>query len=125
MPQSPQDLPPQAQRMIGELQQQQQKLQQLGEQKNQFKAEKIQIEKALDALEETDKNEEVFKVVGPVVVKSERDDLIEELKDKKETMEVKMESMEKKEKDIQEKARDNQQKLQKMMSGGEQAGEAG
>lgn len=125
MPQSLEDLPPQAQQLIAQLQKQQQQLQQLGEQRQQIKAQERQIEKALDSLEETEEEEDVFKVVGPVVVKSTRDELIDELEERKETMEVKLGSVKKKEKKIQEGAKKGQEKLQKLMSGGEEPEKAG
>lgn len=125
MPQSPQDLPPQAQQMIGKLQRQQQQLQQLGEQRNQLRAQKMQIETALEALEEASEDEEVFKVAGPIIVKSTRDDLIEELEEEKEDMEVKLKSVEKKEGKVKEGAKKNQQELQEMLSGGQRTEEAG
>lgn len=110
--------------MIGELQQQQQQLQQMEEQKMELKAQKMQIDKAVEALKETGEDEEVFRVVGPTVIKSERDELLEDLKEKQETLEVKLESLQKKEDEIEDEAKEKQKELRNMMSGGD-SGEAG
>lgn len=104
MARSPQDLPPQAQEMIGELQEQQQQLQQIAEQKNQIEAQKKQIEMAFDALDDAGDDAEVFRVVGPVGIKSDREEVEEELTDMKETMDVRLDSMERKEDNIREGA---------------------
>lgn len=115
---SPQDLPPEAQQMVQKLQKQKQQLEQIGERKNRFKAEDKRLEEGLKALEGADEDKEVFKVVGPVGIKADRDDLEEELSGKKERIESEIESMEDKEDEIEEKAKENQSKLREMMSGG-------
>ena len=86
MPQNPQNLPPEAQQMIGELQQSQQQLQQMEQHKMELRAQKSQIDKAVEALKETGEDEEVFRVVGPTVIKSNRNDLLEDLEEKQETL---------------------------------------
>ncbi len=108
-----------AKQMIGELQKQQQQLQQIDEHKHQIKAQQKYLDKAFDALEDVDEDDDVFRVVGPIGVKSDKEELMEELTDMKEKMETQLKSMESKEDSIQEKAQENQKKLQKMMSGGQ------
>lgn len=115
---SPQDLPPEAQDKIQKLQKQKRKLEQIGEQKNRFKAEDKRLEEGIKALDEADEDKEVFKVVGPVGIKSNREDLKEELSGKKERIKSEIESMENKENDIRESAKENQSKLREMMAGG-------
>lgn len=115
---SPQDLPPEAQDKIQKLQKQKRKLEQIGEQKNRFKAEDKRLEEGIKALDEADEDKEVFKVVGPVGIKSNREDLKEELSGKKERIKSEIESMENKENEIRESAKENQSKLREMMAGG-------
>ncbi|KXA94410.1 hypothetical protein AKJ37_07630 [candidate division MSBL1 archaeon SCGC-AAA259I09] len=115
---SPQDLPPEAQDKIQKLQKQKRKLEQIGEQKNRFKAEDKRLEEGIKALDEADEDKEVFKVVGPVGIKSNREDLKEELSEKKERIKSEIESMENKENEIRESAKENQSKLREMMAGG-------
>ncbi len=124
MEQSPNKMPPQAQQMIGKLQQQQQQLQQMEEQKMELRAHKMQIDRAIEALEETDDGEDVFKVVGPAVIKTEKGNFLEDLKETQETLEIKLDSIDKKEGKIEEDAKKNQEKLRDLMSGGD-SGEAG
>lgn len=121
---SGQSMPPQAQQMINELQQQKQQLQQMAEQKNLLEARKRQVEEALDALDDVDGDKEVFRVVGPVGIKTEQDDLTENLSDEKEKLGVQLESVESKQEDLEEEAKEKQQKIQEMMSGGQQAGKS-
>lgn len=82
--------------------------------------EKKELEKALDALDEANEDDEVFKVVGPAVIKSNRESLNDNFGEKKESLDVKLSSLEKKESQIQEKAQNLQQELQKTMTGGEE-----
>ncbi|MFW6386266.1 MAG: prefoldin subunit [Candidatus Hadarchaeota archaeon] len=115
---NPSNLPPQAQEMIEELQERKKQLQQINEQRNRFKFEQKRTEKALEAINNAEEEKEVFKVVGPVGIKSTQKELKEELSEDKDKIEAKLSSMGKKEEKIREEAEGKQQKLREMMSGG-------
>lgn len=120
-----QNMPPQAQEMINELQKQKQQLQQLGERKNLLKSNIRRIEDALEALDEADESKEVFRVVGPVGIKSEKGELTNKLSSQKDNMEARLESVGSKEEKVRDKAMEKQNKLQQMLSGGQEPGRSG
>jgi prefoldin beta subunit len=72
-------------------------------QKENFKLEKIETENALKSIKEGD---ELYKIVGPIMVKKSFNELEEELKEKAETIDVMLKSLEKKEGLIIEKIKE-------------------
>ena len=60
----------------------------------------VEIESALKELEKTDK---AYKIIGNVMVLGKKDELKEELANKKEVMELRIKNLEKQEKQIKEK----------------------
>lgn len=113
---NPNDLPPEAQEMAQKLQKQIRRLDQIGERKNRFEAENKWLNEGIKALDESNDNEEVFKVTGPVGIKSNKEDLREELSGKIDQIESEIESMKDMEDEIEAKARENQGKLRELMS---------
>ncbi len=83
-------LPPEAQQTIAQLQTFQQQLQATLVQKETLAVQKIEIEKALEELEKTEEEENVYKIVGPVLVKTKKEKLVNELKEKLEEIEVRI-----------------------------------
>lgn len=118
MSQNPNNLPPEAQQMLQQLQQQQQTLQQLNNKKQQLEMQKNEVQKAIDELDKTEGEKKVFKVAGPVLIESNKDDLQDEMNEKKESIGIKLNSIDKKMSKTEESAIENQQKLQKMVAGG-------
>lgn len=78
---------------------------------------KIESEKALEELKKAKDKEEVFKIVGPVLVKSTKSELIKELGEKKETAELRLKSLEKQEEMLRKKLEENQKKLEGLFKG--------
>ncbi len=104
-----------AQKYLMELQTIQAQLQNIAIQKETFTIQNIEIEKALEELEKTDDNEEVFKAVGPILIKTKKDVMVTELKEKKEMAEVRLKSLDKQEAEFQGKIQEGQQKLQELL----------
>lgn len=96
------DLDEETQIKIRELQILEQNFQQLLMQKNAFSMEKNETELILDELEKT--NDEVFRIIGgQVVIKSNKEKIMEEMNRKKELIEKRMKSIYEQEKDSSEK----------------------
>ncbi|MCD4666697.1 prefoldin subunit beta [archaeon] len=96
-----------AENKIQQLQMLEQSIQNLIMQKQNFQAKLLESE---NALKELDKNpKEIYKIVGNIMVASEKNELEEELKKNKEMMDVRVKNIEKQEIMIKEKA----EKLQK------------
>ena len=73
--------------MLVQMQTLQTQYQTIALQKETLALQKIETEKALEELKKTKDKEDVFKIVGPVLVKSTKADLVKELSDKKEMTE--------------------------------------
>ena len=107
-------LPPAAQQLIMQLQTYQQQLQSSAMQRESFSVQKIEFERALEELEKT-KESEVYKSVGPILVKTAKEEMKKELKSKLEMFDLGVKKMEKQEEKIREKAKETQDKLKAML----------
>ena len=81
---SGQQMPPWLQEQIAKMQQAQQSLQSILAQKQQVEMEKTESERALEELQKVSDDEHVFKFAGNIMIKSNKQKLIEELEEKKE-----------------------------------------
>jgi prefoldin beta subunit len=104
-------LPPETQQTLMQLQTFQQQLEMVLLQKNSLTVQKTEIEKALEELEKTEEGKDVFKIVGPILVKTTKENLISELKEKLESIELRLKSLEKQEEKLREKIKEKQEKL--------------
>jgi len=89
------------QEKINQLQLIEQNMQNFLMQKQQFQTQMIEIESALKELEKTDN---AYKIIGNIMVNTNKDDLMKDLKEKKETISLRIKTLEKQENDIKEKA---------------------
>ena len=86
---------------IGQLQMFEQSLQNFLAQKQQFQVQFVEVESALGELDGTDK---AYKIVGNIMVESDKNELKADLQSKKEMLELRIKTMEKQETQIREKA---------------------
>lgn len=101
---------------VAELQILEQSIQNLLLQKQNFQAQVLETENALNELKKT--KEKPYKIVGTVMVITNKEDLEKELNSKKDILNLKIKNMEKQEAQIKEKATKLQQEIVKTMSGG-------
>lgn len=97
---------------IGQLQALEQNLQHILAQKQSIQSQLIDIDSALEALKESNKNQ-TFKIVGAVMIESPKENLLKDLNSKKEIIEVKIKSTEKQEKKIKENLKSIQEDVLK------------
>lgn len=102
-------------------QKQMQELQFLEHQLQQFlmqrQAFQIEINEASNALEEIKKtDDDVYKIIGEVMLKSDKNTLIKELEEKKKLTELKTKSIEKQEKFLEEKTETLKEELMKSVN---------
>ncbi|HIG98014.1 TPA: prefoldin subunit beta [Candidatus Woesearchaeota archaeon] len=97
MPNVPED----TQEKIRQLQMLEQALQQLMMQKQAFQ---LQLMEAETALKELGTSEEAYKILGNIMVLAKKEEVENELKDKKETTELRISALEKQEAKTREKA---------------------
>ncbi len=86
---------------ISQLQMFEQSLQNFLGQKQQFQIQLVEIESALSELENTDK---AYKIVGNIMVESDKEELKSDLNSKKEMLELRIRTMEKQEAQVRERA---------------------
>jgi prefoldin beta subunit len=100
------------QEKINKLSTMEQSLQQFLAQKQQFQAQLIEINSALEALEGTEK---AYKIVGNVMIDAKKDDLKKELTEKKEMVDIRVKTLEKQEEKTREKTQELQAEVMKEM----------
>jgi len=95
------DMPKETQESIGRLQMIEQNIQALLMQKQQFQGQLFELESALKEIEKTD---DAFKIVGNVMIKTDKAALKAELTSKKEIVDLRLKNIDKQEKQLKEKA---------------------
>ena len=86
---------------IGQLQMFEQSLQNFLGQKQQFQVQLVEVESALSELGNTDK---AYKIVGNIMVETDKNELKSDLQSKKEMLELRIKTMEKQESQVRERA---------------------
>jgi prefoldin beta subunit len=111
------ELPPQIQEQLVRLQQLQQTLQSVVTQKQQLELELNETDKALSELEKSTDDTPVYKSVGSILVKSNRQVLMGELKERKELLTTRVTVLGKQEERTRERLKEVQEKLQERLQG--------
>ena len=91
------ELPPSVKQRIARLQQLQQTLNVIIVERQRLEAELIEVKDALEELQKSPDDVMVYKAVGPILVQSDKQKLIEELNEKKELTETRLKLLEKQE----------------------------
>ena len=109
------ELPPWLREQLARLQQLQQNLQAIMMQKQQVELEVSETERALEELKKTTADDTVYKLAGPLLVKSNRDNLIKELEEKKELSNTRTVVLGKQESRVKENLKEVESKINQMM----------
>lgn len=105
------------QQLLMQAQNYQQQIQNIITQKETLKLQEIEIKKALEELEKTNE-ENVYKISGPILVKTTKESITQELKDKQELIQARIKTLERNEEKIKEKIEELREKLMQQSSGG-------
>jgi len=105
-------LPPQIQQRLLRLQQLQQTLQGVMAQKQQLTLQLNEVEQAANELEKLTETAVIYKSIGALLVKSEKDKVTTELTERKELLKMRVEVLGKQETRLRTQAKDLQEKLQ-------------
>ncbi len=100
------------QQLLMQMQTFQEQYQSILLQKEAMKAQNMELDKALEELGKTKDGEEVYKAVGPILVKSTKSELVKDMKEKSETIDIRLKSLDKQEEKLREKLKEVQEKLQ-------------
>ncbi len=114
---SGQQIPPWLQEQLVKMQQAQQNLQSILAQKQQLEIEKLESEKALEELKKAGENDTVYKHAGSILIKSNKNDMIAELEEKKELAKTRETVLSKQEQRIKESLKEHESKINEMMKG--------
>ncbi len=117
------EIPPQIQHQLAQLQQVQQQAQALATQKSQITSALNEMEMALGELEKLDNDAVIYRNVGQLLIKGERESVAEELNEKKETMELRARTLERQEERIHKRFQQLQDQLQSALGGAGAGGE--
>ena len=105
-------LPPQIQQRLLRLQQLQQTLQGVMAQKQQLELQLNEVEQAANELEKLNETAVIYKSIGALLVKSEKDKVTTELTERKELLKMRVDVIGKQETRLRTQAKDLQEKLQ-------------
>ncbi len=112
---SGQQMPPWLQEQITKMQQTQQNLQSILAQKQQVDMDTTESERALEELQKSSDNDQVFKFSGMILIKSDKKTLIDELEEKKELSKTKITVLAKQEERLKTSLQEQEKKIQDML----------
>ncbi len=105
-------LPPEIQQRLLKLQQLQQTLQGVMAQKQQLEMQLSEVEEALNELDKMNETAVIYKSIGALLVKSQKNTVTEELKERKELLTMRVDVLTKQDDRLRTQAKDLQEKLQ-------------
>lgn len=117
-------MPPWLQEQLMKLQQSQQNLQAIMQQKQQIEMERIENEKSLEELRKASDDDIVYKHAGSILIKSTKKDLIEEIEERKELTKTRSIVLEKQETRLKESLKEQEAKITETMKSGTPSGGA-
>jgi prefoldin beta subunit len=97
---------------IGQLQMMEQSLNTFLMQKQQLQAQLIELESALKEIKDTDN---AYKIIGNIMVKTNKEELEKDLKSKKDAVDLRIKALEKQENQIKEKSKTLQEEVMKKL----------
>ena len=106
-------LPPQIQQRLLRLQQLQQTLQGVMSQKQQLEMQLTEVEQAVSELEKLNETAVIYKSIGALLVKSEKDKVSTDLVERKELLKMRVEVLGKQDERLRTQVKDLQEKLQR------------
>ena len=111
------ELPPSVKQRIARLQQLQQTLNVIIVERQRLEAELIEVKDALEELQKSPDDVMVYKAVGPILVRSDKQKLVEELNEKRELTETRLKLLEKQQQRTRSQLESLQKELQQALSG--------
>lgn len=109
------ELPPQIQNQIAQLQQVQQQVQALAMQKSQIEAMQKESKMALDELERLADDAVIYRNVGELVIKTNKEESVSKLKDREETLSLRLQSISRQEERLTTRFKQLQEQIQQAL----------
>jgi prefoldin beta subunit len=117
-------MPPWLQEQLMKMQQSQQNLQAIMQQKQQIEMERLETDKSLEELKKASDDNMVYKHAGSILIKSTKKELIEELEEKQELTKTRSTVLEKQEGRLKETLKEQEAKITESMKSGTSPGGA-
>lgn len=112
---SGQQMPPWLQEQLAKMQQSQQNLQSIMVQKQQLEIENLETEKALEEIKKAGDNDDVYKHAGSILIKSTKQELIDDLEERKELAKTRTTVLSKQEEQVKQSLKEQESKITEMM----------
>ena len=106
--------PPWIREQVSRLQQIQQNLQAIMMKKQQIEKESAEIDRVIEEIKKMDEDNKVYKNYNTLLIKSNKGDILRELKEKQDTLNLRMEVVEKQEKRVSDNLKEVENKIIKM-----------
>ena len=113
------DLPPQVQNQLQQLQQLQQQYEMVVQQRLQIDIKLKENQNAIDEINKVDENTPIYKSIGNLIVKANKEDVLKELEEEKETLGIRKKALETQETRLKSKIEELQNKIQEALKGGQ------
>src|SRR5437867_9767704 len=120
---SEQEIPPWIRKQLTRMQKLKQNLQAIMMQKQQLEAESVEIERATEELKKLEPDEVVYKSVGPLLLKTKKDDTLKELDEKKDLSNTRLVVLGKQETRVKENLKEVENKINEMIRMGQGQGQ--
>ena len=114
---SEQELPPWLREQLSRLQQLQQNLQAVMMQKQQVELEIVETDRALEELRKIEGDNAVYKGAGPLLIKTNKDEVLKELEERKELSNTRLTVLGKQEIRIKDNLKEVENKINQMIRG--------
>jgi len=102
-------------KIVEQFQLYQQQYQTILFQKEQIRLQQLEIEKALEELEQSKSMDKAYKISGPIMIKKDVEDLKTELKEKKEDMDLRLKTLTKAEERVMKKLQEIRDEIGKLI----------
>src|SRR5678816_3387687 len=114
-----QEIPPWLREQLSRLLQLQQNLQDIMMQKKQLEAESVEKKKTTEKIKKSGEDEEIYKSVGPLLIKTKKDDTLKELDEKKDLSNTRLVVLGKQETRVKENLKEVENKINEMIRMGQ------
>ncbi|MEM3897168.1 MAG: prefoldin subunit beta [Nitrososphaerota archaeon] len=111
------ELPPSVRQQLVRFQQLQQTLNAILVEKQRLELELVEVKNALEELQKVSDDAAIYKAVGPVLVQTSKQQIVEELTERKELTETRLKLLEKQEQRTREQLESLQKELRMALSG--------
>ncbi|MHA1754599.1 MAG: prefoldin subunit beta [Candidatus Odinarchaeia archaeon] len=105
------EIPQEVQQELLKLQQLQQQYEIIVSQRTQIEIQLKETEYALNEIEKLDKNSELYKSVGTLLIKGDKEEIKKELNDSKETLELRVKTLQKQEEQLKKQLQELSSKI--------------